>query len=198
MPVLHHYQNRDGAYVKAWIQGSIVTLQLTGRGLERLTEGGVHDGTKFPLKWLVDLIHDREAFTNEGSAAVKTTRHEAEQFVFNFAEDEEAQRALPVCEQTGSFEDLHLVVHGDPPHAQLLGPAARKLAGNVSLSIPLNLVAAKDLDRLIASGKLPESAPCVAHLRAFFSRERAGRWEALTGRRQQQAQLDLEGEFRLR
>ena len=61
----------------------------------------------------------------------------------------------------------------------------------------LELLVELNLDRLIASGKLPESAPCVAHLGAFFSRERVGRWEALTGR-QQQAQLDLEGEFRLR
>ena len=196
MPVLHHYQNREGAYVKAWIQGSIVTLQLTGSGLERLEGVGVRDNSKFPLKWLVDLIHDREAFTKEGSTAVKTGRHDAEQFVFNFDDDEEEEKVLPVCEETGTFDDLHLVVHGEFSQAQLLGPAARALARGVSLSVPLSLVTTAELDRLIASGKLPEHAACVESLRDFFSRARVERWEKLFNS-PRQAHLELDEEFKL-
>ena len=196
MPVLHHYQNREGAYVKAWIQGSIVTLQLTGTGMARLEEVGVYDGKKFPLKWLIDLIHDRQAFTKEGAAAVRAARHDAEQFVFNFDDDEEEEKALPVCEETGSFGDLHLVVHGEPSQAQLLGPAARAPACKVSLSVPLNLVTATELDRLIASGKLPENAACVGRLREFFAMARVERWEKLVNS-PTQGDLGLDEEFKL-
>lgn len=198
MPVLHHYQNRAGGYVKAWINGSIVTLQLSDKGFERLQESGVHDGKKFRLNWLIDLIHNRDAFTREGETSIKAGRHEAEQFVFDFAEDESAQKALPVCEQTGTFEDLHLVVHGEDHMAHLLGPEARKYVRKVSLSVPLSLMTAADLGRLIAADKLSADAASVARLRKFFSRKRAEHWERLMADNEKQANLELPGdEFRL-
>lgn len=47
MPVLRLYRDQTGAYVKAWVRGSIVTFQLNRSGHVRLQEAGLADGPKF-------------------------------------------------------------------------------------------------------------------------------------------------------
>ena len=81
---------------------------------------------------------------------------------------------------------------------QLLGSGARSDLTSISLSIPLALVRGSELDLLVDADKIPGDAPCIESLRSFFSRASAERWEKLSGNSQQQTQLELDDEFRLR
>ena len=192
MPVLHQYVSGEGCYAKAWINGAIITVQVTPEGVEALGSEGVKAGEKFPLSRLIDLLATGLAFTGRGSSGAKVGYHEAEQFVFGFDENTQAEKELPVCEESGQFGDIHLVAHGDAGHAQLLAPEAISLCRGITLSVPLDLLSPITLDRLVAAGRISPEAECVATLREFFSRRGGDAW--VVHRRPgggEQAQLDL-------
>ena len=191
MPVLHRYVSGDGHYAKAWINGSIVTVQVSPEGRERLEKESIADGDKFPLSVLIDLLADGHAFTGGGDAAKKADFHEAEQFVFGFDENTDAEKDLPVCEESGQFGDLHLVTHGGGEHTQLLSPEVVALCKDVSLSLPLDLLSNAALHRLLASGRIQKEAACVAVLRDFFGRSRSDAWVVHQADVAQQFPLDL-------
>ena len=136
------------------------------------------------------LYRPGDAFTLKGGTGAKAGFHEAEQFDFSFAENQSAERLFPICAETGSYDDLHLVVAdaGGGATAQLLGPTARaKLAGVTTLSLPLALVSAENLARLEALGKLPEASEVIRALRQSWAEDSSAEWAAfrqLKGQRQ--------------
>lgn len=192
MPVLHQYVSGDGHYAKAWINGSIVTVQITDEGLARLEEESIADGEKFPLALLIDLLATGLAYTGGGGSADKVDYHEAEQFVFGFEENTSAEKDLPVCEESGRFGDLHLVTHQGKTHTQLLAPEAASLCKEVTLSIPLDLLSGRVLDRLLAADRVDVDAPCITTLRDFFERHRGDAWVEHRCALGQQEQLELD------
>ena len=194
MPVLHHYQNRPGAYAKACINGAIVTFQLTAAGHQLLGQAGLTEGSTFPLNLLIDLLHRGEAFTRGDQTVQLATRHEAEQFCFDFDQDLRDERMLPTCEVTGQIDDLHLVVHGDPdsPTAQLLSPLARRPLTEITLSIPLALLDSKGLRLLRESEQIPATAPCLDTIRDWRDLNLADSWKAfVNSQRVRQQDLGL-------
>ena len=203
MPVFYPRADRSGFYAKASIQGSIVTFQLTERGVARLREAGIEQGGKFPLRLLLALYRPGDAFTLKGGTGPKPGYNEAEQFVFGFEENRAAEPLFPVCAVNGSHDDLHLVVSedGGQPLARWLGPEARAaVAGRTLLSLPLPLVTLESLARLEALGKLPAGSAPVRVWRQWLAVDLSAEWEKFRrarARKQAGLRLDLPGELEL-
>jgi len=87
MPVLHRYHSGEGYYVKAQIDGMIVTFQITPDGVRRLERAGYLRGGQLPLRVLGDLCKAGQAYTKRGSPHLRPGYHLAEQFEFTFASD---------------------------------------------------------------------------------------------------------------
>ncbi|MEO6908136.1 MAG: hypothetical protein ABI210_09630, partial [Abditibacteriaceae bacterium] len=66
MPILYQYAASTGYYVKARIKGNIVTFQLTETAQRELLELRLADGSKFPLRVLINFMRRGEAFTRSG------------------------------------------------------------------------------------------------------------------------------------
>lgn len=180
MPVFYQRTDGSGFYAKACIQGNIVTFQLTTRGAAQLREAGVEAGGKFPLRLLMALYRPGDAFTLKGGSGPKAGYHEAEQFCFEFGENQAAEKLFPACSETGSYSDLHLVVQGEgeTSTAKLLCPEARaELAGPVTLNLPLALVSLESLARLEALDKLPANSEVVRALRQSLADVLDAEWE---------------------
>ena len=203
MPVFYQRTDGSGFYAKACIQGSIVTFQLTERGAARLREAGVDTGGKFPLRLLLALYRPGDAYTLKGGTGPKVGYHEAEQFTFGFDENRSAEPLFPVCSETGSHDDLHLVVcdDGGQSAAKLLSPERRAaVAAKTTLSIPLALVSLENLSRLEALGKLPAASEVARALRQWFADDLNAEWEKfrqLKAQRHAGLRLDIPGELKL-
>ena len=203
MPVFYQRTDGSGFYAKACIQGSIVTFQLTARGAAKLRGAGVESGGKFPLRLLMALYRPGDAFTLKGGTGPKAGYHEAEQFSFGFEENQHAERLFPACSETGSYDDLHLVVYDDGGQvtAKLLCPAARaRVATTTTLSLPLALVSAESLPQLETLGKLPAASDTVRALRQSLVDDLSAEWEAfrrLKGQRQSGLGFDFADELKL-
>ena len=203
MPVFYQRTDGSGFYAKACIQGSIVTFQLTARGADKLREAGVDAGGKFPLRLLMALYRPGDAFTLKGGTGPKLGFHEAEQFDFTFEENQSAERLFPACAETGSYDDLHLVVYDadGKATAKLLCPQARaEVAAATTVSLPLALVTAETLTRLEALGKLPAGSAVIRSLRQSLVDDLNAEWEAfrqLKGRRQSGLGFDFGDELKL-
>ncbi|MCU0771429.1 MAG: hypothetical protein MUE94_06620 [Verrucomicrobia bacterium] len=195
MPVLYQRTDGSGFYAKASVQGSIVTFQLTERGVARLREAGVEPGGKFPLRLLLALYRPGDAYTLRGGTGPKAGYHEAEQFMFGFDENQAAETLFPACAVSGSRDDLHLVVSedGSPAVARWLGPDARAaLEGRTLLSLPLPLVTLDALARLEALGKLPAGSETVRTWRQWLADDLGAAWaEFRRANAQKQAGLGL-------
>jgi hypothetical protein len=178
MPVLRHYKNRPGSYARAVIGQSIVTVSITGDGLERLKSAGFDaDGTAFPQSLFNELLRQREAFTHAGARAEALENAEKEQYYFDFDADVAAQEQLPRCAETGTFQDLHLVVYSEPNQnekiTQLLGELPRKcLVAHVHLNLPLSLIDHNALQQLIEAQKVASDAPVIQQLASWLDQAR--------------------------
>ena len=203
MPVFYQRTDGSGFYAKACIQGSIVTFQLTSRGAAKLHGAGVESGGKFPLRLLMSLYRPGDAFTLKGGTGPKAGYHEAEQFAFGFEENQSAEPLFPACSETGSYDDLHLVVYDDggKATAKLLSPQARaKVAGTTTVSLPLALVSAENLTRLETLGKLPAASEVIRSLRQSLANDLSAEWEAfrqLKAQRQSGLGFDFGDELKL-
>jgi hypothetical protein len=203
MPVFYQRTDGSGFYAKACIQGSIVTFQLTDCGARQLHEAGIEPGAKFPLRLLMALYRPGEAYTLRGGTGPKAGYHQADQFSFSFEENQSAERLFPACSETGSYDDLHLVVYEDGGigTAKLLCPQARATFGNkATLSLPLALVSLDSLARLESLGKLPTKNEVVRSLRQSLADDLTLEWEKfrqLKAQRQSGLKLDFSDELRL-
>ena len=184
MPVLHQYRQSAEYYAKSHIRGAIVTFQLTKNGQQKLLDAGLRDGSKFPLTLLSDLLRSGDVFTG-GSGVEIPEAGDTGQLAFDFPEDEQAEKLLPACSVTGSYDDLHLVVwkQENAPTVQLLSPAPRgELQESVLLSIPLPLLNLKALNYLQRVNKLPEGT-VTSSLRRWFEEDMNAYWERWRERR---------------
>jgi hypothetical protein len=203
MPVFYERTDGSGFYAKACIQGSIVTFQLTARGAARLREAGVESGGTFPLRLLMALYRPGDAYTLKGGTGPKAGYHEAEQFAFGFEENQSAERLFPACSETGSYDDLHLVVYhvGGKATAKLLCPSARaKVAAATTISLPLALVSAEGLTQLEILGKVPTDSDVIRALRQMFADDLGAEWDAfrqLKAQRQSDLAIDFGDELKL-
>ena len=180
MPVFYQRTDGSGFYAKACIRGSIVTFQLTTRGAARLREAGVESGSKFPLRLLMVLYRPGDAYTLKGGTGPKAGYHEAQQFAFGFEETQSTERLFPACSETGSYDDLHLVVFevGGKAAAKLLCPQARAATTDKpTVNLPLALVSLESLARLEALGKLPADSEIVRALRQSLADDLSAEWE---------------------
>ena len=204
MPVLCQRADGSWCFAKASIRGAIVTFQLTERGVARLREAGVEPGGKFPLRLLLALYRPGDAFTLKGGTGPKAGYHEAEQFQFGFEENTAAEPLFPACTDTGSMDDLHLVVVAEAdgvPVVKLLCPERRAaVAARTTLSLPLPLATLDALSRLTQLGKLPPGSEVVRTLREHLTEDLSAAWEAFRrqrGHRQAGLGLGLAGELGL-
>ncbi len=176
MPVLRHYKNKEGSYARAVIGQGIVTVRITPEGITRLSEAGFTDeGATFPQAIFNDLLRQREAFTQAGAKAEALIEAERSQYFFDFDADVAAQEQLPRCAETGTFDNLHLVVYREPNEkreiTQLLGEATRKcLVAHVLLNVPLSLIDHRALQQLIDSEKLDKNEAAVTQLSHWLNR----------------------------
>jgi len=180
VPVLRYYKNKEGCYARAAIGQSIITIQISEEGQQRLEkEGFIEDGVPFPQTLFNQLIRQREAFTKAGARAEALKEAEKSQFFFDFDADVAAQEILPRCSETGTFNDLHLVIHhepnGGPKLTQLLGETARKcLVAHVLLNVPVTLIDRRALGQLIASEKVDSEQPAIQQLSRWLGRDSGG------------------------
>lgn len=191
MPILHQYAASTGYYAKACIKGNIVTFQLTEMAQQELLDIRLADGSKFPLRVLINFMRRGEAFTRSGMEPL--SRKFAEQLRFDFPDDEIAENLLPTCSVTGAFDDLHLVVwqQGANSEAQLLSTVPRsKLQHPVSLSIPLPLLSLQALRNLQKMGKIPQSED-IQFLRAWYQHDNDGQWDVIRKRRARESRQML-------
>lgn len=172
MPILKKYRAKPGYYIQCSIHGSVVTMQVTSRGVERLIGSGFAIGERFPLKLLAALSQTGDAFTRGTGAKPIGTYVEADQFEFDFEESRESESLFPKCEVHGTFDDLELVIeqHESKGTVRLLSPTARmNLSGQICLSIPLWLLSQQSLQLLEDAGRLPGGDPTVEKLRSWFA-----------------------------
>ena len=199
MPVLKSYTDGSGHYIHASVRGAVVTFQTTQRGVEKLTAAGVQSGVRFALRLLADLTRTGDAYTHRGGVAF----YEAEQFEFDLNESQESKALFPACAITGTFDDLHLVIHefGDEMRTELLAPPARTaLPGRIKLSVPLSILSPSALTMLETTGQLPEGTAPVAALRRWYAEDASAEWERLRRERAQRQQgfaFDVPGELKL-
>ena len=184
MPVLHQYKDGSGYFVKSFIEGAIVTFQLTEPGQGALLGLGVQPGERFAQSFLIDLYRRGEAFTKRGGTRREAGYFQAEQYCFDFARAQEANPLIPCCALTGSFDDLHLVVHSDLKQdersvaVELLSPDARHGLEHrtILLSVPLTVLSAEVLDRLRSIGKIPKEGQTLKMLQRWLSVKPPGAW----------------------
>jgi hypothetical protein len=157
---------------------------------------------------LAGIIHSagrqrRTGGDHEGIGRGGDDYHEAEQFAFGFEENQSAGRLFPACSETGSYDDLHLVVYedGGKTTAKLLCPQARaKVAATTTVSLPLALVWAETLARLETLGKLPVDSDVIRALRQSLADDLSAEWEAfrqLKAQRQSGLGFEFGDELRL-
>ncbi len=191
MPILHQYAASTGYYAKARIKGNIVTFQLTETAQRELLEIRLADGSKFPLRVLINFMRRGEAFTRSGVELLPIK--DAKRLTFDFPDDEIAENLMPTCSVTGGFDDLHLVVwqQGATAEAQLLSTVPRsKLQHPVSLSIPLPLLSLQGLKNLQKMGKIPQSED-IQFLRAWYEHDNDGQWDVIRKRRARESRQML-------
>ena len=94
MPVLHAYHSGAGYYVKARVDGAIVTFQITPEGVRRLDRAGYTRTGQVPLRVLGELCQTGQAYTRRGSPHLQPGYHVAEQFEFGFASELPLTRAV--------------------------------------------------------------------------------------------------------
>jgi hypothetical protein len=191
MPTLHQYAASTGYYAKACIKGNIVTFQLTETAQKELLEIRLADGSKFPLRVLINFMRRGEAFTRSGVEPLP--RNAARNRTYDFPDDEISENLMPTCSVTGAFDDLHLVIwqQGANPEAQLLSTVPRsKLQIPVSLSIPLPLLSLQALKNLQKMGKIPQSED-VQFLRAWYEHDNDGQWDVIRKRRARESRQML-------
>ncbi len=87
VPVLHQYQSGAGYYVKAHVDGTIVTFQITSEGVRQLDLAGHLRSGQIPLRALGALCQSGHAYTKRGSPHLRPGFHLAEQFEFGFTSD---------------------------------------------------------------------------------------------------------------
>ena len=178
MPVLRHYKNKQGSYARAVIGQNIVTVSITPEGIERLRQAGFHEeGATFPQALFNDLLRQREAFTRAGATTEALKEAEKSQYYFDFDADVAAQEQVPRCAETGTFENLHLVVYREPNEksdiTQLLGELPRQcLVAHVLLNMPLSLIDHRALRQLIDSHKVDRDAAAVQQLWLWLDQNR--------------------------
>jgi hypothetical protein len=180
MPVLHRYRNDSGAYVLANVKGAVVTFQVTRPGVKRLQKAGVLEGVRFPLALLVDLTRRGDAFTRAKGTTGGPSQPEIEQFLLPLDHEEPDEALLPVCAETGSVEDLHLVVWRDAvgDTARILCEESRlRLRGMITLSVPLRILTLHTLKELEASGKLPAHCDATQRLHRWLQADLSGAWK---------------------
>jgi len=191
MPILHQYAASTGYYAKACIRGNVVTFQLTETAQKELLEIRLADGSKFPLRVLINFMRRGEAFTRSGVEPLN--RKEAANRTYDFPDDEIAENLLPACSVSGAFDDLHLVVwqHGTKSEARLLSTVPRsKLQQGVSLSVPLPLLNLQALKNLQKMGKVPQSED-IQFLRAWYEHDNDGQWDVIRQRRARESRQML-------
>ena len=199
MPVLKSYTDGSGHYIHASVRGAVVTFQTTKRGVEKLTAAGVQAGARFPLRLLADLTRTGDAYTRRGGVEF----YQAEQFEFDFKESQESEALFPACAITGTFDDLHLVLHeiDSETRTELLAPSARTaLTGCIKLSVPLSILSPSVLTTLETTGQLPEGTAAVAALRRWYAEDASTEWDRLRREREKRQQgfsFDLPGELKL-
>lgn len=199
MPVLKTYADGSGHYIHASVRGAVITFQTTERGIGKLTAVGVHPGNRFALHLLADLTRTGDAYTHRGGVEL----HETEQCEFDFSESEQSKAFFPACAVTGTFDDLHLVVHGaaGEPHIELLASTPRSApTDHVHLSVPLFLLSARALTALEQAGELALGSETVAALRRWDAIDASAEWERLRRQRESRQQgfaLDFSGELKL-
>ena len=93
MPVLHAYHSGSGYYVKAHVEGAIITFQITPEGMKRLDRAGYTRTGQVPLRVLGELCQTGQAYTKRGSPHLRPGYHAAEQFEFGFAAELPLTRA---------------------------------------------------------------------------------------------------------
>ena len=180
MPVLHRYRNDSGAYVLANVNGKVVTFQVTRTGVKRLQKAGVVEKVRFPLALLVDLTRRGDAFTRARGTTGGPEESEIEQFLLPLDPEEPDEVLLPVCAETGSVEDLHLVVWRDAvgDTARILCEESRlRLRGMITLSLPVRLLTLPMLKDLEASGKVPSHCDAAQRLRRWLQADLSGAWK---------------------
>lgn len=191
MPILHQYAASTGYYAKACIKGNIVTFQLTETAQNELLELRLVDGSKFPLRVLINFMRRGEAFTRSGMEPLP--RNDVRRRTYDFPDDEIAENLLPTCSVSGAYDDLHLVVwqRGANSEAQLLSTIPRgKLQIPVSLSIPLPLLSLQALKNLQKMGKIPHSED-IQFLRAWYEHDNDGQWDVIRKRRERESRQML-------
>jgi|GEM_PF-7038183 len=191
MPILHQYAASTGYFARACIKGNIVTFQLTETAQKELLDIRLADGSRFPLRVLINFMRRGEAFTRSGVEPLSLK--EAAHRTYDFPDDEIAENLLPTCSVTGAFDDLHLVVwqRGATSEAQLLSTAPRsKLQHAVSLSIPLPLLSLQALKNLQKMGKIPQSED-IQFLRAWYEHDNDGQWDVIRQRRARESRQML-------
>lgn len=97
LPVLHQYQSGAGYYVKAHVDGAIVTFQITAEGVRQLERGGHLRSAQIPLRILGALCQAGQAYTKRGSPHLRPGYHLAEQFEFGFTAELPLERAVRGC-----------------------------------------------------------------------------------------------------
>ncbi len=199
MPVLKSYTDCSGYYIHASVHGAVVTFQTTQCGVEKLAAAGVQPGIRFALRLLADLTRTGDAYTHHGGVEF----YEAEQFQFDFKESKESESLFPACAVTGTFDDLHLVMHdaGAEACVELLAPSAReKLTNRIRLSVPLSILSPSALTTLETTGQLAANTTAVAALRRWYAEDASAEWERLRRERETRQQgfgFDVPGELKL-
>ncbi|MEO6909255.1 MAG: hypothetical protein ABI210_15345, partial [Abditibacteriaceae bacterium] len=149
------------------------------------------DGSKFPLRVLINFMRRGEAFTRSGVEPLP--QREAEHPTYDFHDDQFAENLMPTCSVTGAFDDLHLVVwqQGSTSEAQLLSTVPRnKLQHAVSLSIPLPLLSLQALKNLQKMDKIPPSED-IQFLRAWYQHDNDAQWDVIRQRRARESRQML-------
>ena len=151
----------------------------------------------------MSLYRPGDASTLKGVTGPKAGYHEAEQFAFGFEENQNAERLIPACSETGSYDDLHLVIYDDGGKLtpKLLCPEARiKVVSKATLNLPLALVSPESLARLETLGKLPTDSEVVRSLRQSLADDLSAEWEKfrqLKAQRQSGLGLGFNDELKL-
>lgn len=183
---IDHAENQH--FAETAVGDRLVSFRLTKDGVARLTaEGHAEDGSTFPQSLFNSLVRTRNAFSVVGSSEKTLAESERGQFFFDFDGDVAAQTSLPRCAETGTFQDLHLVIYRDPSESrgrggaqltQILGATPREhLVANTLLSVPVTLLDRNGLRQLIWTGRVDANAVAVQSLTMWLKGEQTDLWQ---------------------
>jgi hypothetical protein len=142
MPVLHTYRSKEGHYILAGVNGSIVTYRLSSEGARQLIENGINDGEKLSWAILLELIRQGDAYTsNAGANDEDLSGWTQLGLLFNIQENEPtAADQVPLC-ACGSMEGLHIAELADLKTATLLCDDCRKSRRDqIDASVPIYMI----------------------------------------------------------